>query len=44
MNGRDFHQLLGSLEPEELDLPISELVDLYDRPVCRDCGRFHATP
>lgn len=43
MTGRQFLAVLRRLPAEELDLDVSLLIDMHDRPICQDCGRHHAT-
>lgn len=41
MTGDEFARFLATLPRDERALPVATLVDLYDGPLCVDCGRRH---
>lgn len=41
MTGIDFLLHLRRLDADELALPVRELVEVYDLPLCEDCGLHH---
>lgn len=41
LTGLDLLLILRKLDRDELAMPARDLVDVYDQPLCEDCGRHH---
>lgn len=41
LTGLDLLLILRKLDRDELAMPARDLVDVYDQPLCEDCGLHH---